>query len=201
MLSSHPYNLWPLHVKFFTHEANKVWNQELGDLPTGLTCVTELEGVDGKSGLVGSGRVGPVDVTDGMLTLPCPFAFHPLLILIRRRHDISNIGETHFITNTSLLHHLQRPLHRIRTGKPSPLPNSTRSLTPSASSPPYPHLSAQTPPAPPPSTSSASPPDSSQKAHHPPRSYREEAHVLLAGRIPYGETWLRLAIDDMLGRG
>lgn len=68
MLSSHPYNLWPLHVKFFTHEANKVWNQELGDLPTGLTCVTELEGVDGKSGLVGSGRVGPVDVTDGATT-------------------------------------------------------------------------------------------------------------------------------------
>lgn len=67
MISSHPYNLWPLHVKLFTDEASKVWDQSVTDveLPKGFTCVREYEGVDGKSGKVGSGRRGPIDVTDG----------------------------------------------------------------------------------------------------------------------------------------
>lgn len=70
MVSSHPYNTWPLHVKLFTEEAVKAWsenpkNSSFPPLPSGLTVSTELEGVDGKSGKVGSGRVGAIDVTDG----------------------------------------------------------------------------------------------------------------------------------------
>ena len=34
-------------------------------LPPGMTFTEEYEGVNGKSGLPGSGRVGPIDVTDG----------------------------------------------------------------------------------------------------------------------------------------
>ena len=34
-------------------------------LPSGMTFTEEYEGVDGKSGLLGSGRIGPIDVTDG----------------------------------------------------------------------------------------------------------------------------------------
>ena len=34
-------------------------------LPLGMTSTEEYEGVDGKSGSPGSGRVGPIDVTDG----------------------------------------------------------------------------------------------------------------------------------------
>ena len=69
MITSHPYNSWPLHVKFFTEEARKAW-QDAGKvvttpLPQGFTTVVELEGVDGKSGNVGSGRKGPILVADG----------------------------------------------------------------------------------------------------------------------------------------
>lgn len=71
MISTHPYNTWPLHVKLFTDDAVKGWkdaNKAIGEanpLPIGFTFVTELEGVDGKSGKVGSGRKGPIEVTDG----------------------------------------------------------------------------------------------------------------------------------------
>lgn len=70
MVSSHPYNTWPLSVKLFTEEAEKIWNKAAIDagtpsLPPGLKVITELEGVDGKSGKSGSGRAGPIDITDG----------------------------------------------------------------------------------------------------------------------------------------
>lgn len=71
MISSHPYNTWPLRVKLFTDDAVKGWKdankcvEELTPLPMGFTYTTELEGVDGKSGKTGSGRKGPIEVTDG----------------------------------------------------------------------------------------------------------------------------------------
>jgi structure-specific endonuclease subunit SLX1 len=73
MIASHPYNSWPLHVKLFTRDAVKGWqdaNKAVGDstpLPKGFTVTTELEGVDGKSGELGSGRKGPIEVTDSLL--------------------------------------------------------------------------------------------------------------------------------------
>jgi len=70
MLCSHPYNRWPLHVKLFTEDAVKAWNNAakspVSTLPPGFTCSVELEGVDGKSKQIGSGRRrGPIDVEDG----------------------------------------------------------------------------------------------------------------------------------------
>lgn len=69
MLTSQHYSSWPLHVKLFTPEAVKHWEaickSESNPLPLGLTFAIELEGVDGKSGQVGTGRAGPIDVTDG----------------------------------------------------------------------------------------------------------------------------------------
>lgn len=69
MLISHPYSSWPLHVKLFTPEAVKHWEtvckSQSQPLPPGLSCTIELEGVDGKSGQVGTGRTKPIDVTDG----------------------------------------------------------------------------------------------------------------------------------------
>ncbi len=70
MICLHPYNTWPLHVKLFTKDAVKHWEDAANrppslSLPPGFTCRVELEGVNGKSGLVGSGRKGPIDVTDG----------------------------------------------------------------------------------------------------------------------------------------
>lgn len=69
MICSHPYNTWPLHVKLFTTEAEKAWNDSARDpgnaiLPWGFTYTLELEGVDGKSGVAGTGRKGPIDVND-----------------------------------------------------------------------------------------------------------------------------------------
>ncbi|KAJ3761797.1 hypothetical protein EV360DRAFT_79874 [Lentinula raphanica] len=83
MISVHPYNLWPLHVKIFTPQALKVWEglmtprkgtkgkgKEKADatrsitLPQGFTLSVELEGVDGKLA-GGSGRTKPIDVQDG----------------------------------------------------------------------------------------------------------------------------------------
>ncbi|KAI0357682.1 hypothetical protein OH77DRAFT_1494598 [Trametes cingulata] len=73
MVSSHPYNTWPLAVKLFTEEAAKIWHNSSKDpsmppLPPGLHVSTELEGVDGKSGKTGSGRTGPIDVLDTQFT-------------------------------------------------------------------------------------------------------------------------------------
>jgi hypothetical protein len=66
MIRTHPYNTWPLQVKAFTREADKAWTtlSKTIPLPPGLVYTVELEGVDGKSGLVGSGRTGPIDVAD-----------------------------------------------------------------------------------------------------------------------------------------
>ncbi|KAI8989036.1 hypothetical protein BD414DRAFT_485778 [Trametes punicea] len=73
MVSSHPYNTWPLNVTLFTHEAEKAWlsldkDTSMAPLPPGLKVSTELEGVDGKSGKTGTGRVGPIDVVDALFT-------------------------------------------------------------------------------------------------------------------------------------
>ena len=70
MLANHPYDKWPLHVKLFTREAVRGWqdalkNADFSPLPQGLIFDVELEGVDGKSGKEGSGRRGPIDVKDG----------------------------------------------------------------------------------------------------------------------------------------
>ena len=72
MITMSPFNTWPLHVKLFTHEAELYWkdsNDVAPPLPPGFTCTTELEGVDGKSGQVGSGRQGPITIDDGKLLL------------------------------------------------------------------------------------------------------------------------------------
>ena len=80
MLSSRPYSNWPLHVNLFTSDAVKGWQDatkavgESAPLPKGFTITTELEGVDGKSGEPGSGRKGPIEVTDGWLP---QFLFRP----------------------------------------------------------------------------------------------------------------------------
>ncbi|TBU53631.1 hypothetical protein BD310DRAFT_138826 [Dichomitus squalens] len=73
MVSSHPYNTWPLSVKIFTAEAEKAWiiagkANGMPPLPIGIEVATEFEGVDGKSGITGSGRTGPIDVTDAQFT-------------------------------------------------------------------------------------------------------------------------------------
>jgi hypothetical protein len=78
MIASHPYVSWPLRATFFTEEALKAWNdatrtldlKEL-PLPPGFSHTVELEGVDGKSGQRGSGRSGPIDVTDNDFTELC----------------------------------------------------------------------------------------------------------------------------------
>ncbi|KAF8904362.1 hypothetical protein CPB84DRAFT_1677351 [Gymnopilus junonius] len=70
MISRHPFNTWPLHVKLFTEEAAQYWRaaEDSLPLPPGFTCSVELEGVDGKSGLPGSGRQGPIIVDDSEFT-------------------------------------------------------------------------------------------------------------------------------------
>jgi structure-specific endonuclease subunit SLX1 len=73
MLGLTPWSTWPLHVKIFTSEAAKAWEAAEKTLPVftllppGFTCSIELEGVDGKkaSANVGSGRMGPIDTSDG----------------------------------------------------------------------------------------------------------------------------------------
>lgn len=80
MISNHPYSTWPLHVKLFTKEAVACWTNATKDdnsfpLPPGFTCSIELEGVDGKSGHLGSGRTGPINVKDGS-NLPVDVCSH-----------------------------------------------------------------------------------------------------------------------------
>jgi structure-specific endonuclease subunit SLX1 len=74
MLPIAPYNTWPLHVKLFTEEAKKLWDevQQPGldtPLPRGFTYSMEYEGVDGKSPVTAAQsskpRTGPIDVKDG----------------------------------------------------------------------------------------------------------------------------------------
>ena len=81
MIGTFPFSTWPLHVKLFTDEAVKLWESldkdaALAPLPSGLTVNIELEGVDGKSGMLGSGRSGPIDVTDGNVLIPCHLTMH-----------------------------------------------------------------------------------------------------------------------------
>ncbi|KAJ7782909.1 hypothetical protein B0H16DRAFT_1494816 [Mycena metata] len=72
MLATHPWSTWPLHVKLFTEMAVKNWKSAQDKttlaLPPGFTLTVELEGVDGKSGQVGSGRRGPLSVDDAQFT-------------------------------------------------------------------------------------------------------------------------------------
>ncbi|CAK5281430.1 unnamed protein product [Mycena citricolor] len=73
MLSMHPWSMWPLHIKLFTEAAFKGWKtvNEKGNpppLPPGFTSCVELEGVDGRSGRVGSGRQEPLSVDDAQFT-------------------------------------------------------------------------------------------------------------------------------------
>ena len=72
MITTHPYNMWPLHVKFFTSTSKKAWDEAIPSqlLPPGMTLAEEYEGVDGKSGIRGSGRTRPIDVTDGKESTP-----------------------------------------------------------------------------------------------------------------------------------
>ncbi|KZP21305.1 hypothetical protein FIBSPDRAFT_740815, partial [Athelia psychrophila] len=74
MVSSHPFNTWPLHIKLFTEEAAATFaaltnpKNAVNKLPKGLMVSIELEGVDGLSKHVGSGRKGPIDVSDATFT-------------------------------------------------------------------------------------------------------------------------------------
>ncbi|KAJ3864472.1 hypothetical protein EV359DRAFT_63978 [Lentinula novae-zelandiae] len=96
MISIHPYNLWPLHVKIFTPQALKIWDGLAGTqgkgkgkekatnsahaviLPRGFTHTVEFEGVDGELA-GGSGRFMPIDVQDDAPMVPrggnCPSCF------------------------------------------------------------------------------------------------------------------------------
>ncbi|KAG6857790.1 hypothetical protein H0H87_004206 [Tephrocybe sp. NHM501043] len=71
MISKHPYDTWPLHVKLFSKQAVVAWTEALRDappMPPGFTCSIELEGVDGKSGEAGTGRQESIDVKDEHFT-------------------------------------------------------------------------------------------------------------------------------------
>lgn len=99
MISKHPFNTWPLHVKLFTEEAVQCWKAFANadpPLPPGFTCSVELEGVDGKSGHPGSGRQGPIDVDDGEPFL-FPLPLDDTLIAMAQR-----ISRTHFWPRTML---------------------------------------------------------------------------------------------------
>lgn len=83
MISTHPFNTWPLHVKIFTEEVANQWRAADADgrlpLPLGFTYTVELEGVDGQSGHPGSGRKGPISVDDGQcFHLNTRFIFIPV---------------------------------------------------------------------------------------------------------------------------
>ncbi|KAG9085839.1 Slx4p interacting protein [Ceratobasidium sp. UAMH 11750] len=78
MIPIAPYKTWPLHVKIFTEEAKRLWDevQQPGldaPLPRGFTYSVEYEGVDGKasipSGQQPATRTGPIDVKDTQFTL------------------------------------------------------------------------------------------------------------------------------------
>jgi hypothetical protein len=98
MISQPPFNTWPLHVKLFTHEAEQYWKGShpiniASPLPPGFTCTVELEGVDGKSGHVGSGRQGPITTDDGKLLLS--ISSDLTYISPDRRIRIHNLGQRH----------------------------------------------------------------------------------------------------------
>lgn len=74
MVASHPYSLWPLHVKLFSATAVSNWKSACKELvstlplPPGCTESVELEGVDGKAGYDDAARSGPIDVKDQQWT-------------------------------------------------------------------------------------------------------------------------------------
>ncbi|KAF7298152.1 Structure-specific endonuclease subunit SLX1 [Mycena chlorophos] len=71
MIGTHPYKTWPLHIKLFTEQAVKGWNtaqKTTPPLPPGFTSTIELEGVDGRSGIAGTGRKVPICVDDATFT-------------------------------------------------------------------------------------------------------------------------------------
>jgi structure-specific endonuclease subunit SLX1 len=76
MLAAMPYTTWPLRVTLFSADAVRAWESAerahklAHPLPHGCTVAVELEGVDGKSGVPGSGRTGPIDVTDSQCGAP-----------------------------------------------------------------------------------------------------------------------------------
>jgi structure-specific endonuclease subunit SLX1 len=68
MICTPPFSDWPLHVKIFRPEALEQWDKAAGqvpNMPKGFMFSIELEGVDGNSGLRGSGRGRSIDVQDG----------------------------------------------------------------------------------------------------------------------------------------
>ena len=96
LISISPFNTWPLHVKLFTQEAEQYWkdgNEAAPPLPPGFTCTFELEGVDGKSGHVGSGRRGPISIDDGKLLLS--ISSRLTYISPNRRVHVKNLGQRH----------------------------------------------------------------------------------------------------------
>ncbi|KAJ3551569.1 hypothetical protein NM688_g4625 [Phlebia brevispora] len=106
MISTHPYNAWPLHVKLFTREAVKIWeaittnkSSSRFKLPPGFACTIELEGVDGRSGETGSGREAPIDITDVFLTFYTPsslnFLQNPLEYALCPSPNLSCAAVTH----------------------------------------------------------------------------------------------------------
>ena len=93
MVTNPPYTSWALHAKLFTAEAVKLWDSLNKDpsvppLPRGFTTQVELEGVDGKSGVPGSGRTGPLDVSDSKYL--CMFRIRMSLMDYSRIHNISS---------------------------------------------------------------------------------------------------------------
>ncbi|KAF7362092.1 Structure-specific endonuclease subunit SLX1 [Mycena venus] len=89
MLSTHPWNTWPLHVKLFTDAAVKGWK-------------SANDSVDGKSGQAGSGRRGPLSVDDAQFT-SAHLAKNTALLASNRRLTCS-------ICNKDILNYSTDPL-------------------------------------------------------------------------------------------
>ncbi|CAE6536951.1 unnamed protein product [Rhizoctonia solani] len=84
MLPIPPYSTWPLHVKIFTEEAKRLWDevQEIETnqpLPEGLTVSVEFEGVDGTTAVPTSARAGPIDVKDTDFNLSHIYKYQSLV--------------------------------------------------------------------------------------------------------------------------
>lgn len=121
MVLSHPFNTWPLHVKLFTEEATKIWTKVItksGALPKGMTYTVELEGVDGKSDNPGSGRSGPIDVTDGSHCLH-GYSRYSLMALYSPVHIVPSCQGPKSERTTIDLLCLQRPDRELCIGTQS----------------------------------------------------------------------------------
>ncbi|KAF9484519.1 hypothetical protein BDN70DRAFT_127777 [Pholiota conissans] len=107
MIGKHPFDIWPLHVKLFTEEAVQCWDAaarfpDVLPLPPGFTCSVELEGVDGKSGHPGSGRIGPMAADDEEFTAAL-LAKNTALIASERPLECA-------VCHESLHNHVDEPL-------------------------------------------------------------------------------------------